>query len=411
MKKLASSLLVSAALLLADFQPSSWRYRRPLSVTAGARIAVINVDRETYIHAKPDLADLRVINGQDETPYVLETMSGSQHREEISSRVLDQGVTAARDLELTVDVGNGHRHNSIRLSTPKTNFRQRVEIDTSDDRRRWTRVRSGAYIFDFSQGDRHVAVLTAAYPLSSRRYVRVTIHGWNDPKAVTQCWVTIEQNIAPVRDLMQPLNAEPWQDAKTQSTVYTWNLGVPGIPHDELLLDVDTPAFERATAVETSADGNEWSTLRLGVVSRVGKEESLQLDFPESHDQYLRLRIFNRDDRPLAVKSAKLYVTRKRVKFMPAEGGAYWLYYGDADAHAPAYDLRILLAREAPRSETTIAPGAEERNPAYRETPPPARPWSERHPEILYIALALAVAGMGTVTIRFLKKASAENRS
>ena len=68
------------------------------------------------------------------------------------------------------------------------------------------------------------------------------------------------------------------------------------------------------------------------------------------------------------MKSATLSVIRTRVKFKPAGGAALWLYYGNADAHAPSYDLRDLLAREAPAPETTVAAGAEEPNPQLSAT-------------------------------------------
>ncbi len=405
----AAAFLLCALLLSADFQPSRWKYRRPLTVDSTARLAVWNVDRGTYIHSQPALADLRVVSGQDEVPYVIEKMSGSLGRADVSSNVLDQGVVSARGLELTVDVGVGHRHNGIRLETPRTNFRQRVGIATSDDARRWTRVRDDGYIFDFSADDRQVSVLYVGYPVSTRRYVRVTIYGWKDPKAVTECRVTIEEDKPPVRDTMASLKPAPVDDSKTQSTLYTWDLGMAGIPHDQLSLEVDTPAFQRAAAVESSADGRDWSALGQGVLSKFAGEQSLDLDFPENHQQYLRLRIYNRDDRPLAVKSATISVIRTRVKFKPG-AGAYALYYGNPEAHAPSYDLRDLLAREAPGPETAITAGAEEPNASYREKPPPAKPWSEQHPAILYLTLAWAVIGMGTVTVRFLKKANAANQ-
>ncbi len=399
-------MLCSAALLVGDFQVSHWKYRRSLPGVAG-QMLVLNVDRAAYINSQADLSDLRVVRGRDEIPYVLEKMSGSRQRQEVSSRVVDQGVTARGNLELTVDVGGGHRHNGIRLATRRTNFRERVGIATADDGRRWTRARDDGYIFDFSQDGRRVSVLYVSYPVSTRRYVRVTVYGWNDPKAVTDCWVTIEGDESPVRDAMASLTAAPLQDPKTQSTVYTWNLGVAGIPYDELSLEVDTPAFERAAVLETSPDGKGWSASGAGVLYRFAKEQSLALDFPESRRQYVRLRIYNRDDRPLAVRAAALSVIRSRVKFKPAGAGSYWLYYGNAEAHAPRYDLRDLLEREAPIPETAIAAGVEERNPDYRENPG-QKPWSEQHPEILYITLALAVLGMGTVTVRFLRKAGSQ---
>jgi hypothetical protein len=407
--KLLSSLLLCALLLEADFQPSRWKYRRPLTVDPAVPIVVVNLDRSTYIHSQADLSDLRVVRGQDEVPYVMEKMSGALTRKDLSRDVVDQGVTSSRGLELIVDVGAGHRHNGIRLSTPRTNFRQRVGIATSDDGRRWTRIRDDGYIFDFSGENRQVSVLAIGYPVSTRRYVRVTVYGWNDPKAVTACHVTIEDDKPPVRDTMASLEAKPQQDSKTQSTVYTWDLGVSGIPYDHLALDIDTPEFQRAAAVESSADGQDWSALGQGVLSKVAQEESLNLDFTESHQRYLRLRIYNRDDKALVVKSATLSVIRTRLKFKPAGGGPYLLYFGNAEAHTPSYDLTDLLARETPAPEITIVAGTEEPNPDYRDKPPPARPWSEKHPEILYVILVLAVIGMGIVTVRFLKKARAVN--
>ncbi len=410
-RRLLFGVLAGALLLRADFQPSRWQFRRPLSFDSGVAAATINIDRGIYVHSEPGLGDLRVVHGgssaPEEVPYVLEKMSGSRQRREISSRVIDQGVTPAGNLELTVDLGAAQRHNGIRLATPRNNFRQRVGIATSEDGLNWARVRDDGYVFDFSQDNRRVSVLYVGYPVSSRRYVRVTVYGWNDPKAVAQCWVAIEENTPPVRDAMASLIPAPQLDAETQSTIYTWDLGMPGIPHDQLSLEIDTPAFERAAAAETSSDGKDWSPLGSGALYRFSKEQSLSLDFPVSHDRYLRLRIYNRDDRPLEVKAAGLSVIRTRVKFKGANSGAYWLYYGNADAHPPSYDLRDQLAREAPVSELTIAPGAEEPNPDYRQKPPPVKPWSERHPAVLYVTLALAVVGMGTVTVRFLKKAGA----
>ena len=316
MKKrlLLSSFAICAMLLQADFQASAWKFRRPLSVNTAAPLNVLNIERSVYTRSQPDLADLRVF-AQEEVPYVLEKMSGEHRLVEVSSGSLDQGVTPSGDLELTVDAGSDHRHNGIRLTTPRTNFRQRVSVATSDDAHRWTRVRDDGYIFDFSQDDRQVSVLSVDYPESTRRYVRLTIYGWKDPKAVTGCFITLEENQPPVRDTMASLKPEPQQDAKTQSTLYTWDLGAVGVPHDRLSLVVDTPAFQRAAAIESSDDGSNWSSSGLGVLSRYRKEQSLDLDFPESHQRYLRLRIYNRDDRPLSVKSAGLSVIRTRLKF------------------------------------------------------------------------------------------------
>jgi hypothetical protein len=406
MKRLSSSLLGCALLLYAEFQARDSRYRRPLGATGAGTLTVFNVDRATYLHSQPGLADLRVVRGQAEVPYVIERMSGRQERTEVASGTLNQTVNAAGDLEVTVDVGSGKRHNGVRLSTSKSNFRQRVAVATSDDGRDWALARDDGYIFDFQQDGRHVSVLEVSYPVSARRYVRLTVYGWNDPKAVAQCWVMLDESTPPVRDVMATLAARPQPEPRTQSTLYTWDLDEQGIPHDELALDVETPAFQRSAVVETSRDGKDWTWLGQDVLSRFHGEQPAALHFPERGDRYLRLRIENRDDQPLAVRGATLSVIRTRVKFR-SDGGSYWLYYGNPDAHAPSYDLGELLAREAPVPETVATLGPEERNPDYREKPAPAKPWTEQHPEILYATLAVAVIAMGAVTVRFLRQVAA----
>ena len=409
MKKLCLLFLV-AVLLRADFQASRWRYRRPLTEATG--LGVVNIDRTIYVHSQAGLADARVIHDGDEVPYFLEKMTGSLRRAEVAGGALDQGVNAAGDLELTVDVGLDHRHNAVRLTTSRTNFRQRVSVSTSDDRRNWTRVRDDGYIFDFSQDYQHVSVLDVSYPVSTRRYLRVTVYGWNDPKAVAQAQVELEESTPAVRDVMATLKAEGAQEeANSRSTLYTWDLGNAGIPHDELTLEIATPAFERAAVVEAGANGKDWFTLGQGVLSRFLRSESVTLDFPEDHSRYVRLRIYHRDDKPLEVKAATLSVIRSRVKFKVVAGSAYSLYYGNEDARTPSYDLGTVLSREAPLAEAPISAGLEEGNADFREKPAPTKPWSEQHPEILYVTLAVAVLGMGIVTVRFLKKVGGADRS
>jgi hypothetical protein len=75
--------------------------------------------------------------------------------------------------------------------------------------------------------------------------------------------------------------------------------------------------------------------------------------------------------------------------------GPYWLYSGNPGAKQPSYDFASL----APASAVSL--GAPEPNPQYRA---PARPWSDRNPHLLNFVLVAAVAIMGFITIRFLRK-------
>lgn len=407
MNKLAAALLVVAPLMAgANFDSSHWRYRRAISARAEpSAVAVVTPDVALYSHTAPGFYDLRIVSQSLEVPYVLERMGGSRQHTETGAPITDQGVTAASDLELTVDAGVNRRHNAIRVATEKTNFRQQVTVATSGDGQTWTRIRNNGFIFDFSQEAQRVSVLRVTYPLSTRRYVRIIIHGWKDPDAISQAWLSFDEESPPVRDVVASLNASGVDEPKTKSTLLTWDLG--GVPYNALEVKVGTPEFQRAALVEASADKQSWREIDRGVLSRYGGEESLLLTFPETRDRYLRLHIFNRDDRPLTVESAHASITRTRIKFRPTGNAPHWLYYGNDRASAPSYDLGELLAHGAPTAEASASLGAEEPNPAFQETPSAPLPWTERHPAALYSVLAVAVLVMGAFTFRLLRKVNA----
>ena len=142
---------------------------------------------------------------------------------------------------------------------------------------------------------------------------------------------------------------------------------------------------------------SDGSSLDTGILPNDGSP--LTLDFPEQWDRYLRLRVFNGDDRPVPIERALFETIGRRVKFLPDAAGEYALYYGNPEAKAPSYDLGAVLARRTQAAEIVLAAGAERRNAAYR---PPQKPWSDRYPALLYSVLAAAIVSMGYVAVRFL---------
>jgi hypothetical protein len=79
-------------------------------------------------------------------------------------------------------------------------------------------------------------------------------------------------------------------------------------------------------------------------------------------------------------------------------------YYGDDKLGSPTYDYAKLFqtSSEAEAAEAKLGPG--QHNAAYTGRPD-ERPWTDRHPEVLWTAMILAVAGFGFIAMRSLKKA------
>jgi hypothetical protein len=87
-----------------------------------------------------------------------------------------------------------------------------------------------------------------------------------------------------------------------------------------------------------------------------------------------------------------------------AEGvSSYILYYGDPALTAPSYDYAKLFTLQA--NATRVTAGAEQANPAYQPRPD-TRPFTERHPALLWVALAAVIALLGAIALRSVKPVS-----
>jgi hypothetical protein len=406
MKKTVLSLLCFGALLRADFNPVHWQFRRTVAVDRPQQPCVVPLDRGIYERAQPDLSDLRVVRDGQETPYIVETLSGAVEQHELPAQILDRAVEPGAGLQLTLDVGRAARHNRLRIATGLTNFRIRVRIETSADGQKWAVARANGSVFDFTQGGRSISVLTVEYPLATRRYLRATFLGWMRADAVTGAWLTYRQERPAVWQTVA--EARPARREDRQASVLVLDLGEERLPHSRLRLETNAAMFDRACEIETSADRKEWRYIGSGVVYRFPDEESTTLDFSEQWDRYMRLRIFNGDDRPIPVERVMFETVGRRVKFLPAAAGEYALYYGNPKARTPFYDLGAVLARNKEAEEIVLAPGPEQPNASYRPPPAPVKPWSDRYPAVLYTTLAAAILAMGYVTVQFLMKVKRE---
>lgn len=399
MAALFLALPVTAALDLAP-----WRYRRIISQASGAGTASVKLDRWVYLHARHSLADIRVVRNGEQVPYVLETSASAVEDREWKASSFDQAVVPGVGVELTLDLGGHPRHNRVRIATPKENFRQQVRIETSDDARQWAIARREGYIFDFTHDGRKITDLAVDYPVSTRRYVRVTVLGWDDTRAVAGAWINYRSERRAERDVLATLEPRVAEDVKAGATLLTLDAGAGGLPYDRVRIETAAPRFHRAAEVESSGDGKNWNYLGSGVFSRIGPDESLFIDVPLRYERYLRLRVFHHDDRPIPVAKVYLEALERRVRFESNAAREAWLYYGNPEAKAPVYDLPVVLARQVPAAGTTAALGPEQPSPIYRPAPAPQKPWSERHPVLLYVTLIVAVLGLGSASVLMLRK-------
>ncbi len=394
--------LVAIATFAAGLDLSSRHFRRPIPLTPGDKPAVVKLDRDVYSGARADLADLRVVRDGEEVPFIIETVAEATERAERLAEMFNQSVIPAVGLSVTLRVNAGLKHNSVRIETAERNFRQSVHIETSEDGKRWAIVRDNGAIFDFTQDNRRLSSLTVEYPVSAQPLVRLTIGGWTKVDAVTAAYVDYQEQRAAVRETLATITPRVIEDPKNQTTFAVLDAGVSGLPVDRIYIETPAESFLRAIDVEASSNGSDWRLVRQGAIERWSGQNTVTIDIPDTRDRYMRLRVYNRDDRPIGITGARLEGLIRKLRFLAAEKGDYYLYYGAGDARAPVYDLAAVLSHQKNENEAkawTLA--AVETNPAYRPPAEPVKPWSERHPFVLYSVLTGAVLALGIATVRF----------
>ena len=116
----------------------------------------------------------------------------------------------------------------------------------------------------------------------------------------------------------------------------------------------------------------------------------------------MRVIIHNGDDAPLRITRARLQQYERRIYYDCDAGASLALYYGDQKLTSPVYEYAKLFQSNVNAEQTQM--GAEEANAGYTGRPDD-RPWSERHPSVLWAALLAAVAILGGIAVRSLKSA------
>jgi hypothetical protein len=169
---------------------------------------------------------------------------------------------------------------------------------------------------------------------------------------------------------------------------------------------LEKPAMESIEPPRSSSSFG--SILRVHTVqnARHIDEESLALDPPRTWfdaPAEWTITIDNGDDSPLKPASVRLLMLERDLCFDAAPGSAYTLYYGDPALNSPRYDYAALFAPQTDATRATAGP--EQLNPEL-QLRPDDRPFTERHPALLWIALALVVAILGAIALRTAKSVS-----
>ena len=407
-------LLLFSSSAAADFSQRDWRYVKTITLPAELQsegLVELVPDRELYAGAAGGLADIRIIAGESgEIPYKLEISKAESERTSFSVSIQDKGYIPGSHNIFTADLGReGILHNEIEIKTTSTNFRRTATVESSNDGATWMGIAEQT-VYDFTVKERGFTTrdTQVRYSESTARYLRVKIADDEEgPLEISGATVFFAEE-TPAREiswLSSILDIN--RDVDQRTTNVEIDLSTPGLPSYRLTINVPDVNFYREVTLQSSSDRQNWTTVVRGAEiyafdtpKFIGK--SLAITYTKTTSRYLRLVIHDEDSPPLTIQEVNVWGLQRGLVFIADPQQSYKLYYGNAEAQRPSYDIErifpYLVTEKLP--EAKLSP--QTTNPYFVEKEPPV---SERFPWLFPTVVAVAAIAVALLLIIIFRQA------
>jgi hypothetical protein len=189
MTRLLLSLFAAVAIARADFDPARCQFRRSISIVKPEPVASFTVDRSVYQGSRAQLADLRIVRDQKETPYVIREVEAPDETPLVPS--ISQETNTHTTLVIADAGFEGLPHDRVQLVIDPGQFYRSVKVESSRDSRKWRPIGQG---FIFRTED--MGAFTISFAEQWDRYLRIRIiNGDNPPLVVHRVILSADRRI------------------------------------------------------------------------------------------------------------------------------------------------------------------------------------------------------------------------
>jgi hypothetical protein len=401
-------------MLAVTAEPAHLRYARPLQPDATGAVCAV-LDADVFAHAASRSADDLRVFAQDasgkgtETPFVL-TESSSAPAETVPATVEDLGE---RDGAIVFDLAMPARlYSEVDLRLALKDFVGTADVTGFATNETGAGTRLGTWtIFDLtSQHLTRSTMLPLEESTFPRLHVVLRLSTSAGAKLKVEPGIVTGADIPPSRlaqTLYTPIAETTSVTQKDGTSVASFSIPAH-VPIERATIVVDQNFlgnFLRDVRVTVGTEPNDEgvdgqiSRANLKVGTTAIHQESLSVDAVLGanlrQSATVTVAVRNGNDKPLPIRAIRLEMRQRKVCFDAAAGSSYTLRYGDAALEAPVYDYGHFFHAEA---AGTAALGHETINAQWsaRED---QRPYTERHPEIIWIVLIAVVAVLGATAM------------
>jgi uncharacterized protein DUF3999 len=329
---------------LGAITPSEWRFSQAIDMPATGLVRV-NLPLETLNAARPDLADVRILDSAgNEVPYLIDQpMPGRESALRAKELVTALEPTATR---ITLTTGARSLLKGVTFETPQgVEFIKAVQVEGSHDGATWLQVATDKPIFRMADGAANPSV---AFSEGVWEFLRLTIDDSRTPAVpFTGVLLQVAETNAPAEPF--PLTLKT-RDESFGVTRLSLDLGAMNLTVASLSIETTDSVFVRPVtiAVPDLADGDiREQTLCTGSIYRIDLNGKVESNVEIPIDKQFRSRevivlIDNGDSPPLTINGVRGTRRVTNLVFFAREPGRYQLLSGNSQCPTPRYDLSEL---------------------------------------------------------------------
>jgi hypothetical protein len=370
---------------------------REIHVQQAERQNYFIVDEELWNHSRPDLADLRLYDGESPVQYFLTEQRAGMSSEEVDAKILNLGSVSGHT-EFDLDAQGLAAYDRIHLRLDAKDFVVTSSVAGSNTLGSATSTDlPPSTLYDFTS--EHLgsnSVLTI--PSSSFRFLHIKLAKGILPQQVKGAAIS---NLREQQASWTKVGSCAPPQQKQRSTVIVCS-SPEKVPLNRFLFQVASSQinFRRSVKMENAkgeqvAEG-EISRVRVNRAGTLVTAEDLAIGVTDVSGN-ITLSVENEDNPPLTILGVQPLSLERRVYFDPQGKTSLELYYGDEKLSSPVYDYARFFHLDASPAQAQLGDGAHNSQYAGR---PDDRPWSDRHMGILWAAMILAVIAFAALAIR-----------
>lgn len=397
-----------------DLQQYS-RYKRTITLPAGAGQTCAVIDAQMFPHAAPSLKDIRLYQGTQELPYAI-TLSEPVQVDSTAARVLNlgrRGQSIVFDLEMT-----DRPYTDVDLDLAGQDYLATAIVTGLDSPQSSKATQLGEFtLFDLTS--QHLSRSSTLHlQESSFPYLHIVLTVSSAPGAhgfVATPGMVRGATIPPSREAQSVYTVAAQTTEITQEgrqSIASFALG-ERIPVEQISFAL-APGFKGnfsrdvhisdrpAGTPKSSSETIDGTILRVHLTQAGREIRQQKLSVPAILGANLQgpatveVTVDNGDDTPLPITAIQLEMRQRKLCFSASTTQPVDLFYGDGGLNAPRYDYARLFSTVAHANSAELGP--EELNPIYRPRQD-TRPLTERYPDLLWIALLAVICVLAVVAL------------